>query len=163
MGGGAPPQVDNRLSLENSQNLPEQLCKLSVGGGASAHILGPLLGDKRKQTEPGTLGVTGVEAKATCKPTVPSATPEEGCVPGRRACRAGGHWSSLLWTAEAWPQEGSRAGLREELQPGPVLGTVWVGEDDAGTCLGQGFQGLGGQKVSAWLAFESDVQDYKLA
>lgn len=27
--GWCAPQVDNRPSLENSQNLPEQLCKLS--------------------------------------------------------------------------------------------------------------------------------------
>lgn len=69
--GGAPPHVDNRLSLENSQNLPEQLCKLSVGGGASAHILSPLLGNKRKQTEPGTLGVVGVETEQHANPQHP--------------------------------------------------------------------------------------------
>lgn len=150
-GGGAPPQVDNRPSLENSQNLPEQLCKLSVGGGASAHILSPFPGNKRKQTEPGTLGVAGVEMRATCKPTAPSGMPAEGRVPGRQPCRVGGHSSSPLWTAEAWPQEGNRAGLRAEPQPGPVLGTMWMGEDDAGTCLDKAPRALGDRRrVHGW-------------
>lgn len=149
--GGAPPHVDNRPSLENSQNLPEQLCKLSVGGGASAHILSPLLGNKRKQTEPGTLGVAGVETRAACKPTAPSAMPAEGCVPGRRACRATGRSSSLLWTAEAWPQEGTEQASEKSRSLGLSWAPCGWGNMTLGCAWTKAPRALGdGRRVHSW-------------
>lgn len=114
-----------------------------------AHILNPLPGNERKQTEPGTLGITGAETGATFKSrggqhcglqraTRPHETALHAprCLRGwTRAAGPGGHLSSLLWTAEVRPLGGIRPGLREEPQPWAmshlVLGMVWVGEDDA--------------------------------
>ena len=156
-GGGAPPQVDNRPSLENSQNLPEQLCKLSVGGGASAHILSPFPGNKRKQTEPGTLGVAGVEMRATCKPTAPGGTPAEGRVPGRQPCRAGRHSSSLLGKLRPGPRRATEQASGQSRSLGLSRAPCGWGK----MTLGRAWTRLpGGQKASAWLAFASDAQGH---
>ena len=77
------------------------------------------------------------------------------------ACRGPCAWEAALQSrapfilsarkAEAWPQEGNRAGLRAEPQPGPVPGTVWVGEDDTGTCLDKAPRALGDRRrVHGW-------------